>query len=371
MSTEVIKVGSDVSVAAAAQRGARALTAGALVAFATETVYGVGAKATNASAVKRLRELKSRPKRPFSVHLGRPGDARQYVKSIPAEARRLMSKAWPGPVTLLLHTDGQLLGAKQQRPLLHELLCQDNVIALRCPDEPVASAMLGAVDGPVIAPSANLVGAPSPRTAAEVLEPLDGRIDLLLDCGPTRYGKNSTIVRFDPDRWAIVRKGVLDERSIRRLLRYRALFVCTGNTCRSAMAAGLAKMLLAAQYGCRVGELRSRGVEVRSAGVCASHGARATAAAIDAAKELGADISHHRSRALTQGLINESDVVFCMTDSHASQVRRMAPLAAAKVFRLDVAGNIPDPIGGGQDLYGRTAGQIERAMNIRLNEELL
>ena len=101
--------------------------------------------------------------------------------------------------------------------------------------------MLSAVSDPVIAPSANLAGKRSPRTAQEVLDALDGRIDLLIDSGPTSYGKNSTIVKFDHKGWKIVRRGVFDAETIGKLMRRTILFVCTGNTCRSPMAAGIAK----------------------------------------------------------------------------------------------------------------------------------
>jgi protein-tyrosine phosphatase len=110
--------------------------------------------------------------------------------------------------------------------------------------------MLSAVDSPVVAPSANLAGEPSPRSADEVLGTLEGKIDLLIDSGPTQYGIDSTIVAIDDAGWRIVRKGVYDQRTIKKFLRRKFLFVCTGNTCRSPLAAGLAKKLLADRLGC-------------------------------------------------------------------------------------------------------------------------
>jgi len=372
MSTRVIEAGTDTESAVAAGQAAAALKAGLLVGFATETVYGVGAVATNAAAVERLRLLKSRPERPFSVHLSKPADAGLYVRDIPSEARRLIAKAWPGPVTLLLPTGGQLAETRPGDAGLRDVLCDEGIIGLRCPDSTVARLMLAAVEEPVIAPSANPAAAPSPRTAREVLASLDGQIDLLIDSGPTRYGIDSTIVRFDRTGWQIVRQGAYDTRTIHRLLLRTYLFVCTGNTCRSPIAAGLARKMLAEQLGCSLGQLDRKGVAVLSAGIFAAEGERARPEAIAAAGDLGVDIRHHRGQKLTFELISLADLVFCMTDFHVAEALRLVPSAAGKVQRLRADADIPDPIGGGAQTYRRTARQIEDALKtlFKSNEEL-
>jgi protein-tyrosine phosphatase len=369
MQTRVIKVRTVEDIAPAARAGAEALEKGKLVAFATETVYGVATVASIPESLERLRELKSRPQRPFSVHMGCAGDVTKYVESIPHDASRLMAKSWPGPVTLVLPTGGKLADPKLQKLSLHDVLCWEDTIGLRFPDEPTAQLMLSEVDAPVVAPSANLSGRPSPRSAEDVLDSLDGRIDLLIDSGPTRYGKDSTIVVFDADGgWKVVREGVFDDRMIRKMLRRKILFVCTGNTCRSPLAAGLARKLLAEKLGVEVGDLRKENVEILSAGTFAMDGGRASPEAVEAAREYDADISHHRSRKLTTELIQSADMVFCMTDSHVADVRRMAPSAAGKIRRLDEAEDISDPIGSGSSAYRRTAKHIQQALERLWNE---
>jgi len=359
METRIVKVGAG-APDEAVRRAVRTLRKGGLVAFPTETVYGVAAVATNASAMERLRELKSRPARPFSVHLGRSEDVRRYVRSVPADAQRLIEKAWPGPVTLLLPTGGRLAdGRLNRRRGLYDALCREGLIGLRCPDVPVARAMLGELDEPVVAPSANLAGQPSPRTARQVIDALDGRIEMLIDAGPTRHGTDSTIVRFDADGWHVVRKGVYDARMIRGLLRRLVVFVCTGNTCRSPMAAGLARKALADRLGCRPGELEARGHEVLSAGLFAGEGQRASPEAV---RGLGADISRHRSRRLTAELIRRADMVLCMTDQHVADARRMVPDAGEKIRRLDPADDVPDPVGLAGDGYVKAARRIAKAV---------
>ncbi|OQB79542.1 MAG: Threonylcarbamoyl-AMP synthase [Planctomycetes bacterium ADurb.Bin126] len=367
-STRMIQARSAVEIASAAREGAQALRAGQLVGFATETVYGIAAVASDATAMERLRELKSRPSRPFSVHLGRPQDVERYVASIPADATRLIRKAWPGPVTVILPAGGRLADSALQEAGLYDVLCSEDLIGLRCPHEPLAEAMLSAVREPVVAPSANPAGAPSPRSADDVRQAMNGQIDLLIDSGPCRYGKDSTIVSFASGQWAILREGVLNERSIRKLLHRTYLFVCTGNTCRSPMAAGLAAKLLAEKLGCTVPQLADRGVRTLSAGVFATSGSRATPEAVQAARRLGVDISPHRSRKLTKELIQSSDVVFCMTRVHLAEAVRLAGSASADI-RMLCDDDLSDPIGRGVNVYEQTARRIEHCLRLGLVEQ--
>ena len=366
--TKTIRIDSDRQISSAAAVGAAAIRAGQLVAFATETVYGIASLAANADAMRRLRKLKSRPKRPFTVHLGDSAQVRRYVADIPAAAQRLIDRAWPGPVTMLLQTGGKLADAKFNKAGLHDVLASRGMIGLRCPSSPLARAMLAAVDEPVVAPSANPLGAPSARSGREVLAMLNGQIDLLIDSGPTRYGKDSTIVRLDGELWSIVREGVLDAAALAEIMKRQIIFVCTGNTCRSPMAVGLAEAHLADRLSCAAGDLSGQGWQVGSAGVAAVNGIAPTPEAIHAAKVLGADIAAHRSRLLTKELINEADMVFCMMQRHVADACRLVPAAARKVRMLDAGADIPDPIGGDAKVYRKTAKRIRRAVQKALEE---
>jgi protein-tyrosine phosphatase len=370
MSTRVIKVdpSDPKATTAAARQGAEALQAGQLVAFATETVYGVGAVASDTAAMERLRELKDRPERPFSVHIPWPEDVRRYVGDVAPSAAKVIHKAWPGPITLVLDTGGELADPQLQAAGLHNVLTSEGRIGLRCPDAPIARMMLASVEGVVVAPSANLAGHPSPRSGREVLADLDGQVDLLIDSGETEYGGDSTILACNCDGWETLRPGVRDAGDIERIMATMYLFVCTGNTCRSPMAAGLAVKALSEKFDCDTNSLAEHGFCVESAGVFAFPGGRATPQAVQALEKLGADITQHASQKLTSELINCSDVVFCCTGQHLSEARCLAPSATARIRLLDQDGDIPDPIGADVSVYQAIAERIDRSFRAYLRD---
>ena len=181
-STRVI--GADSSAIAEA---ARTLAQGGLVAFPTETVYGLGGDAANALAVARLYDAKGRPAfNPLIAHVVDVAAARRLAR-FDAAAERLAQEFWPGPLTLVLPRS-------QDCPVAELATAGLNSIAVRVPDHPVARAILAAFGRPVVAPSANRSGHVSPTTAAHVLGDLRGCIDLIVDGGPTPVGVESTIV---------------------------------------------------------------------------------------------------------------------------------------------------------------------------------
>lgn len=172
---------------------------GGIVAFPTETVYGLGADATNASAVNRVFAAKGRPAdNPLIVHVASPEDVTKVVASVPAVAQKLMERFWPGPLTLVL----------PRRPEIPDnVTCGLATVGVRMPRHPVALALIREAGVPLAAPSANLSGRPSPTTAEHVVEDLRGRVDLIIDGGETGVGLESTVIDLTIDPPVLLRPG--------------------------------------------------------------------------------------------------------------------------------------------------------------------
>jgi L-threonylcarbamoyladenylate synthase len=200
MHTRVLAVDALVPSPAAIAEAARALARGGVVAFPTETFYGLGVAALDAAAVRRLFALKGRPQsRPILVLVDDPARV-DALAEVSGAARALMRRHWPGALTLVLP-------ARAVVPV--ELTAGTGTIGVRQPSHPVARALVSALDAPVTAPSANPTGAAPPATAADVLAVFDGRIDVILDAGPTAGGLPSTVLDVTVDPPRVIREGAV------------------------------------------------------------------------------------------------------------------------------------------------------------------
>jgi L-threonylcarbamoyladenylate synthase len=199
MKTRVLTVDSQQPDPAAIEEAAAALKSGKLVAFPTETVYGLGANALDESAVQKIFAAKERPATdPLIVHIAHVGQVAQCASAFPAGARTLALAFWAGPLTLIL----------PKKPVIGDLVTAGLPnVALRAPSHRVARALMEVSGLPIAAPSANRFSRPSPTTAAHVIADLDGRVDLILDGGPTDIGLESTIVDFTVDPPVVRRPG--------------------------------------------------------------------------------------------------------------------------------------------------------------------
>ncbi|HEX2216444.1 MAG TPA: L-threonylcarbamoyladenylate synthase [Xanthobacteraceae bacterium] len=199
------------ATAEAVEEAAARLRAGGLVAFPTETVYGLGADARDGAAVARLYVAKGRPRfNPLIAHVADIAGARELA-TLDAQAQRLARAFWPGPLTLVLP---KRIGA----PVADLATAGLESVAVRVPAHPVARDLLRAFAGPIVAPSANRSGHVSPTEAAHVLADLDRRIDLIIDGGATQVGLESTIVACLGDVPMLLRPGGLPREAIERVL---------------------------------------------------------------------------------------------------------------------------------------------------------
>lgn len=346
------------------------LVQGKLVAFPTETVYGLAARALDAAAVERLLAVKGR-KAGHALTLAIRGadEARDFAPDMPPLALRLARRCWPGPITLVLDDSHPESAVRRLPRRVQEAVSPSGTVGLRVPGHSVILDVLQMIAGPLVLSSANRTGQPEARRASDVVDALGNDVDLVLDDGPTRYGQPSSVVRVWDKQYEVLRAGVVPEKTLRRLSSLMVLFVCAGNTCRSPMAEMLFRKMAAERLGCAVEELEDRGVIVASAGLSAVSGMRAAPEACQVVASLGLDLSMHETQALTESLVRQADVIYTMTRAQRQGIAREWPHAAERCKTLSLTGaDISDPIGGPVERYQRCAEQIEAELAGRLSE---
>jgi L-threonylcarbamoyladenylate synthase len=184
---------------------------GGIVAFPTETVYGLGADVLNPAAVLRVFQAKKRPlDNPPIIHVSQEKDVNRLARSVPLKASVLIREFWPGPLTLIL---------KRSAVIPNVAVSGLDTVAIRMPENKIALALIEESGCSIAAPSANLAGKPSPTTAKHVLDDLDTRIDAVLDGGPTKIGLESTVVDLTCEPPEVLRPGGISFESLKRVIR--------------------------------------------------------------------------------------------------------------------------------------------------------
>lgn len=331
---------------------AEILRSGGLVAFPTETVYGLGASSRHEEAAQRLARLKSRPEgKPFSYHLARVEQVDELDVRVPRAARVLLERYCPGPLTLVIPKAGEAPGG---------------TIGVRIPANEIARQLIELVGVPLLVPSANPADQPPALSAEDVLRYFSEDLDAVVDGGEVLLKEASTVVRVDDEGYEVLREGIITREMIHQLLEgKRVLFVCTGNTCRSPMAAEIFKKHLAERLGKAPDELQELGYRVQSAGTFALRGGRPTDHAVTVLKEAGMDASHHVTQPLTRDILAGTDHVYALSRSHFQFVEGLLEeLEPSERPRLDMLreDGVVDPVGGDLETYRQCLRDIEEAI---------
>lgn len=210
MKTEVIKIDQNNMDTEALERAAAIIRDGGLVAFPTETVYGLGADALSAEASKKIYAAKGRPSdNPLIVHVAEFSDMEKIAQEMPKEAKKLADAFWPGPLTMIVCKNDKVP---------YETTGGMDTVAVRMPNHPVALELIRRSGGYIAAPSANTSGKPSPTLAEHVAFDMDGRIPMILDGGPVGIGIESTIVDLTEDIPMILRPGYITPKMLEKVI---------------------------------------------------------------------------------------------------------------------------------------------------------
>ncbi|MBQ1489490.1 MAG: threonylcarbamoyl-AMP synthase [Eubacterium sp.] len=189
---------------------AQIIREGGLVAFPTETVYGLGADALNADAVARIYEAKGRPNdNPTIVHISAESDMLRLTNTITDDMKKLMKAFWPGPMTMIC----------TRKPVVPDVTTGGlDTVGIRMPSNPIARELIFRSGRPIAAPSANLSGRPSPTTAQHVIDDLDGKVDAIIQSGPCQVGIESTVIDMTQETPMILRPGILTQDDFEKVL---------------------------------------------------------------------------------------------------------------------------------------------------------
>ena len=328
----------------------RRLRAGELCVLPTETVYGLAVLPSNKTGIARVRALKGRAEaQPFTFHLSRREELRDLGARETHATRRLCDRYWPGPLTVVLPTaNGDTLGA-------------------RLPAHDFARRVIAAAGAPLWLSSVNRTGEPPLRDAATIVARFGNDLGLVVDDGPSPLGLASTIVRHTGPKLEVLREGILTTADVLHTAADLVLFVCTGNTCRSPLAAAIARDLAARTLGVAADEVLAHGFDFASAGTGTMPDMPASELGVAAAREIDLDLTGHRSRQLDPELLSRATHIVCLAQSHRRAILAEVPEVAERVTMLRPDGlDVADPYGQDLKSYRRARDEIRAAIGARL-----
>ena len=331
---------------AAIRAAGDAIRDGRVVAFPTETVYGLGVRYDRPAAVERLREVKQRPDgQPFTVHVASLEQGQQALgRQLPMPARKLADRYWPGPVTLVVPSR------------------TDELMGLRVVGDEIARDIIRFAGVPVMATSANLHDDPPAVSGAEVRLRMPDAADVIVDAGPSKLQEASSVIACAPLAYKVLREGVVSAAAIARTVRETVCFVCTGNICRSPMAEALMNRLVEQTAERWLKKPWEPAIKSTSAGVRALIGEQITREAVRALEDFDA-VKHGeglRGKMISADLFDRCDHIFVMTKDHLRPIEAVeGGRFMDRVELLDPYGKeVDDPYGEPLVTYRRCARRI-------------
>ncbi len=331
---------------AALEAAAAALDAGELVLLPTETVYGVAAREDRPEARERMAALKPDRDAPFSRAVPSLEALGERLAPLPAAAARMAARWWPGPVTLVLRERA------------------GGTLGVRIPGHAWTRDLLARVGVPLLLPSANPPGHPAPLDLGAVDPHVLELVSVVIDGGPSALGDASTVVAPGQLAHRVLREGVVSRQDLRQHAGCRVLIVCSGNTCRSPMAARLLGAALSAQTRGDPSWLLPR---IDSAGLATAGSRSASSEAVAAMERRGLNLDDHLSRPLDHPQAASADLVLGMTYGHVAALQDMLPSAPPPVIETfdPDGGDVSDPFGGSQAVYEACATQLQSMAGAR------
>jgi L-threonylcarbamoyladenylate synthase len=345
---------------------ANILKSGGVIIYPTDTLYGFGASIAEKEALSRIQHLKKRDKnKPFSLLISEREEAEKIIGKITPKERKIFDLLFPGKITLLIKTRKRIL-----IPGLEKL----DKIGFRIPDSQLCRNLVKLSGTPISSSSVNISKRNNLGKIEDIRFEFGNKVDLILDGGPVKSLKGSSILDISVFPPVLVREGEVSKEELEKKLqlniktntarKFIITFICSGNICRSPMAEGMMRKKLDK-------EIFKKKVEINSAGTLNLPSTAASIETVTVASEHEIDLNNHLSRYVDPLIIDQTNLVFCMAENHYDYLRQKYPVHHDKIHLLKSYENkkiveavsIADPIGKSEEFYRQIYDEIEREID--------